>query len=106
MDDKLSRRDVLRKTAALGAFAAFGTAACSKQPAPLACTDTSALSPADLAVRTSLAYVDTSVQVGKTCSNCQQFVPTAAANACGTCKVVKGPINPNGNCKAYVARPA
>lgn len=105
MDDKVSRRDVLLKTAALGAFAAFGAAACSKQPAALACTNTSGLSPADVTVRTSLAYVDNSAELGKTCSNCQQFMPTVA-NACGTCKVVKGPINPNGNCKAYLAKPA
>jgi hypothetical protein len=105
MDDKLSRRDVLLTTAALGAFA-FGAGAWSKRPPALACMNTSGLSPADLTVRTSLAYVDNSAELGKTCSNCQQFVPTVATKACGTCKVVKGPINPNGNCKAYLAKPA
>lgn len=106
MDDKVSRRDVLLRTAALGAFTAFGAAACSKPPPALACTNTRGLSPADVTVRRSLAYVDNSAELGKTCSNCQQFVPTVATNACGGCKVVKGPINPNGNCKAYLAKPA
>ncbi|HEY8041909.1 MAG TPA: twin-arginine translocation signal domain-containing protein [Polyangiaceae bacterium] len=108
MDDKLSRRDVLQKSAALSALVVFGgAAACSKsQPAALTCTDTSSLSATDVQVRTALAYVDTSTEPGKTCSACQQFIPPPAAGACGTCKVVKGPINPGGNCKSFVAKPA
>jgi hypothetical protein len=105
MDEKMSRRFVLRQSAVFGAFVAFGAAACNK-PAAMTCTDTSGLSPADVQVRTSLAYVDTSVEAGKTCSGCQQFVPAPSAGACGTCKVVKGPINPGGNCKSFVAKPA
>jgi hypothetical protein len=108
MDDKLSRRDVLQRSAAVGALAVFGTAAaaCNKSPsaAGLACTDTSGLSPTDLQVRTSLAYVDVSTEPGKMCSNCQQFI-AGAPNACGTCKVVKGPISPKGYCKSFVAKP-
>ena len=46
------------------------------------------------------------MEAGKTCTNCQQFVPAPAANACGTCKILKGPINPKGYCKSYVAKPA
>ena len=103
MDDKLSRRDVLQQSAALGAFAVFGAAACNK-PAALTCTDTTGLSPTDVQVRTSLAYVDTSVEPGKLCSGCQQFVAPAAAGTCGGCKVIKGPINPNGYCKSFVAK--
>jgi hypothetical protein len=103
MSDRLSRRDLLQQTAAMGALAAFGATACKEKTPPLACTDTSALSPADLQIRTVLAYVDTSMEPGKTCSGCQQFLP-AATNACGACKVVKGPINPGGNCKSFVAK--
>jgi hypothetical protein len=105
MDDKLSRRAVLQRSAALGALAVFGSGACSRQPAPLVCTDTSGLSSADLSVRTVLAYVDNSFEPGKTCSNCQQFIPNTVSRTCGTCKVVKGPINPNGNCKSFLAKP-
>jgi hypothetical protein len=105
MDDKMSRRDVLQQSAALGAFVAFGAAAACNKPAALVCTDTSSLSPADVQVRTALAYVDTSVEAGKTCSGCQQFIPAPSAGSCGTCKVVKGPINPGGNCKSFVAKP-
>jgi hypothetical protein len=106
MDRKLSRRDLLNQSAAFGALALFGGAACSKEPRPLVCTDTFGLSTTELTVRTTLAYVDNSVEPGKTCSNCQQFIPNTVANACGTCKVVKGPINPKGNCKSFLAKPA
>jgi hypothetical protein len=106
MQDKLSRRELLNHSAALSALAVFGAAACSKSPAKVSCLDTSALSPADVSVRTALAYVDVSTEPGKTCSGCQQFVPPATAGTCGTCKVLKGPINPTGNCKSFVAKPA
>jgi hypothetical protein len=67
MDTKLSRRDLLNQSAASGALALLGAAACSKEPRPLVCTDTFGLSTADLTVRTTLAYVDNSVEPGKTC---------------------------------------
>jgi hypothetical protein len=105
MDDTLSRRDLLQNAAALGTLAVFGTAACSKAPAALSCTDTTGLSAADVTVRTSLAYVDFSTDPAKSCTTCQQFVPTTPTS-CGTCKVLKGPINTKGNCKSYFATPA
>jgi hypothetical protein len=105
MDDKLSRRDVLQQSAALGALVVLGGAACNK-PAALVCTDTTGLAAPDLQVRTSLAYVDVSTEPGKMCSNCQQFVAPAAAGTCGSCKVLKGPISPNGYCKSFVLKPS
>jgi hypothetical protein len=104
-DDKLSRRDVLQRSAAFGVLAALGAACGKEQPKALACTDTMSLSAADAQVRVSLGYVDHSVEAGKSCSKCQQFIP-AAPDTCGTCKVVKGPINPSGYCKSFVAKPA
>src|SRR5580698_1075170 len=103
MDNKLSRRDVMQQGAALSAFVVFGTAACSK-PAPLVCTDTTGIAPAEVQARTALAYVDLSTEPGKTCNGCQQFLPAPKPATCGTCKVVKGPINPAGNCKSFVAK--
>jgi hypothetical protein len=104
MDDRLSRRALLQHSAAMGAFAAYG-AACSKQKAASTCTDTSGLSAADLMLRSTLAYADFAVDSAKICSCCQQFVPNPAGNACGTCKVVKGPISPRGGCKSFLAKP-
>ena len=106
MNERLSRRDVLQKSAAFGVLAVVGTGACGKsEPKGPSCSDTTSLSAADAQVRTQLAYVDKSLEPGKTCSNCQQFLP-AAPDACGGCKVLKGPISPNGNCKSFLAKPA
>ena len=105
MDHNMSRRALLQRTAALSALAVFGAEACGKShPSALVCTDTTGLSPSDLSVRNALAYVDVSTTPGKTCSTCQQFVPSTAPTSCGTCKVVKGPISPTGNCKSYLAK--
>jgi hypothetical protein len=104
MQDKLSRRELLNNAATLGALAVFGATACGKKAAPLSCIDTSALSPADLSVRTALAYSDISTEAGKSCLTCQQFIAPATAGTCGSCKVLKGPINPSGNCKSFAAK--
>ncbi len=64
------------------------------------------LAPADVAIRTqTAAYVEAAADVSKKCALCVQYVP-AAPNACGSCKVVKGPINPEGGCKLFVPKPA
>jgi hypothetical protein len=104
MNDKLSRRELLNNAATLSVLAAFGATACSKsKPTALSCTDTSTLTPPDLSVRTALAYVDISTEAGKSCTNCQQFI-AAAPGACGSCKVLKGPINPAGYCKSFAPK--
>src|ERR1700683_3281167 len=95
MNENVSRRNALQHGAALGVLAVVGAAACGKKTETLSCTDTSGLTPTNLNIRTTtLAYVDMSLELGKSCVKCQQFIP-GAPNACGTCKIVKGPINPN-----------
>jgi hypothetical protein len=105
MDDKLSRRALLERGAAIGVMAVVGAAACGKKTANANCTDISGLPPADVQVRTTVAYTDVSIEAGKLCSGCQQFIPPPTDAPCGTCKVVKGPINPKGMCKLFVAKP-
>jgi hypothetical protein len=106
MEEKLvSRRAVLRRSAEVAIAAAFGAVGCGKsEPKALSCADTLGLSATDVQVRTALAYVDTSVEPGKSCATCQQFQP-GAPGACGTCKVVKGSINPSGSCRSFLAKP-
>lgn len=105
MEEPLTRRDLLQKTAALGLLTVVGAACGKSEPKGLSCSDTTSLSAADASVRVSLAYVDKSTDPSKTCSGCQQFLP-GPPDACGSCKVLKGPINPKGNCKSFVAKPA
>ncbi|HXN33579.1 MAG TPA: hypothetical protein VN894_17035 [Polyangiaceae bacterium] len=103
----LFRRDVLMRSAAFGALGAFGTAACGKEKhAALACNDTSGLSAADVQLRATLAYADISVEAGKSCARCLQYLPAPTADACGACKILKGPVNPKGSCKSFVLKPA
>lgn len=41
---------------------------------------------------------------GQRCDTCMHFVAGAKQGAMGTCKVVDGPISPNGWCVAYVKK--
>lgn len=105
MDRPIARRDALRHLAVLSAAAVVPgfLVACSKKPS---CEDVTGLAPADLAVRRDTAqYVDVAADPAKKCNACAQYIP-AAPNACGGCKVVKGPINPEGGCKLFVPKPA
>ena len=103
MSNRLARRDVFRPFAALSlaVIAPAALAACSKS---VTCSEAPGLSPDELKAREETAqYQDQSMDATKHCSQCSLFVaPTQAG--CGACKVLKGPINPNGYCKLYVAK--
>jgi hypothetical protein len=103
MDEKLSRRDLFQQGAALSVLAVVGASACSKPKAQLACTEPGTLSAADAQVRVSLFYVDVAPDPTKMCVSCQQFLP-GPQDACGTCKVLRGSINPAGYCRAFAPR--
>jgi hypothetical protein len=104
MVEKVTRRDLFQQSAALGVLAVVGSGACGKTPtAPLACMDTSALSASDAQVRVSLAYADVSADPVKACVACQQFL-AGPPDACGTCKVLRGPVSPGGSCKAFALK--
>lgn len=99
-----TRRDLLRSGAASLLVLA---AACKKDSKPFTCTDTSSLAPADTAVRTALGYVEPSTEAGKDCAGCVQYAPAAdASGACGSCKLMKGPIHPKGYCKGFAPKSA
>lgn len=102
--DRIPRREALRHLAIFSAAAVVPgfLVACSKKPS---CEDVTGLAPADLAVRQqTAAYTEVAADAAKKCSLCAQYQP-AGPNACGTCKVVKGPINPEGGCKLFVPKP-
>jgi hypothetical protein len=46
-------------------------------------------------------YVDRSPHSDRLCFNCANFVPPERPGGCGTCKTVKGPVNPLGWCKSW-----
>jgi hypothetical protein len=100
---RFTRRKALARALALPLVASAGpvfVVACSRA---LHCDDTSALSADDARLRREIAvYVEQAPDAAKHCAVCVQF--TGSTEACGTCKVVKGPINPNGSCKLFVAK--
>lgn len=107
MSSSLTRREALRHLLVLSSAAALPgvLAACGKK-AP-SCTDTSGLSPDELTMRTqTAAYVETAPNPAQRCDGCAQWNAPASPDACGGCKVVKGPINPAGWCKLWVQKPA
>jgi hypothetical protein len=102
----LSRREILRSSVhlVLVGSAPMVLGGCSKTP--LECTDISALDTADRQLRESLAYQDQSpVGKDKSCLNCEFFKP-GGRNECGTCTLIKGPINPAGYCNSWAAKQA
>jgi len=101
----ITRRDALVRVVGLPLAAVVGAelAGCARGPK---CDDTSSLSPDDAKLRTEIAaYVEQAPDQTKRCELCVQFVP-AGKDACGTCKVVKGPINPKGYCKLFQPKQA
>lgn len=55
--------------------------------------------------RTDLKYQSTPKGKQK-CDGCTLFVPGKTASANGTCKVISGPISPNGWCTAFAQKHA
>jgi hypothetical protein len=95
----VQRRDVLRL-----AVLALPISACGAPSGPaFTCDDTSRLTPAERAMRTSQEYTDQSTQPDHRCSNCRYFTP-APPGACGACQVMRGPIHPDGFCNLWTAR--
>jgi hypothetical protein len=70
------------------------------------CMDVSGLTEAELTMRNeTLHYVETSPEPDKRCDNCKFWVPPETEGAaCGTCTLVKGPINPKGHCTSWFTR--
>lgn len=98
----IGRRDLLRR--ALVVLAAAPVAApllASCGGGELSCSG-GTLTPAQLAVRSTLHYSEHSADAARRCSGCQLY--TGTADACGTCSSIPGSINPGGSCDAFAAR--
>ena len=87
-----------------GGTATKGQAA--KPAGDFSCTDVTGLSEADVATRTSLAYVDKTPDPAKNCLNCALYTEPVGGAQCGGCTVVKGPIHPQGYCNVWAPKPA
>lgn len=103
-NDKLSRRSALKISLSVIPFAAGGAVllqACGDSS--LDCSDISGLTAEEAATRTNLEYVQQSPHgEEKNCINCRFY--TGNESQCGSCTLVKGPINPQGYCKSWVVK--
>ena len=102
MSEAHSRRAVLR--GALGYLALIPAAALVACKGNLACNDTAGLSPEEAKMRTDQNYLDNSPDPQKPCLNCAQYQAAPNPETCGSCKVLKGPINVKGTCKLWTAK--
>jgi High potential iron-sulfur protein len=75
--------------------------ACHKDKV-LLCSDTAHLSDAENSLRESLHYTEQSGRVEQMCRGCAYFAGSGA-NGCGTCNLMKGPVNPLGHCDSWSA---
>jgi hypothetical protein len=100
---KLSRRDTLKILGAVPVLSAV-VSACGPKGPPDSCSDTNGLSEPEKMARNALQYVDHSPQPDKKCNGCQHYVAPPEISQCGSCKVVKGPIHPEGYCTSWVKK--
>ena len=70
----------------------------------LECSDVAGLWPAEVKTRTDNAYRERSDQPDRYCFNCTNFEPAGAREVCGSCRTVKGPINPLGYCESWTEK--
>ncbi len=68
------------------------------------CSDLSGLTPAEKETRDLYRYISHSPHNDKNCHLCNFFIPPSGGANCGTCQVVKGPINPDGYCTSWVKK--
>ncbi len=66
------------------------------------CTDLSDLEETDLEARHNLGYTSSSPIDDRNCSNCKLFIKTDQSLSCGSCLVMKGPVEDSGYCTVWV----
>ncbi len=104
MDDRrINRRDAAKRffLASASLAAPAWVLACGK--GELACNDTSGLKPDEVTARNSLGYKEKAADPAKACSKCSQY-EAKGEGQCGGCKVMKGPIHPDGSCNAFAPK--
>ena len=107
VDDHPSRRGsacLSRRTLLAGSVGLLPVAAIAACGGRVDCSDAGGLTAEDMTARREHHYVETSPDPAKACTQCEQWTAGADARSCGGCKVLKGPINPSGNCDLFAKR--
>jgi hypothetical protein len=100
-DLTLARRAWLRMMMQLALVGAFSVAAigCRKREV-MSCSDPASLTDAEISLRVSLHYSESSAQSDKVCARCA-FSEASVDGKCRACKLLKGPVNPMGHCDSW-----
>lgn len=85
------------------AWACVGGAACRRPRREFSCREAPALAPAEALVRANLGYRDRAAEPARRCESCAHFT-AAAPEACGSCRLMRGPVHPEGTCSVWVVR--
>ena len=89
----LTRRQLLLRAVPLGVA---GSAFARAVRAAAACVE-----PDSESLRASLNYVSTAVDTAANCAHCAFFTADLAGGACGTCKILGGPVDSTGHCDSF-----
>lgn len=100
-----SRRDFFL-SAGVVSLIVLGATGCSQRRAPISCDLSAGLAPEEVQARSALRYVEPGSDETRRCSSCQQYLTPPEDGGCGSCKVLKGPIHPNGTCMVFAPRSA
>jgi hypothetical protein len=68
------------------------------------CSDRDKLTDSELSMRTSQQYTENAPDKDRACARCAFF--EAGSTPCGTCNLLKGPVNAGGHCNSWSARKA
>lgn len=74
-------------------------AACQRSD-QVVCADPTRLSDSENSLRASLRYTENSPRDDQRCRVCA-FYDASQAPPCGMCKLLKGPVSPNGHCDSW-----
>ena len=104
---RFTRREALQRGAMFGLFGLSLPLAISTGCADAdVCTDPDLLSTAQLRMRETLQFTESSPHgPQRECAGCQFFTTGADAGACGRCQILQGPANPRGHCDSWAQRP-
>lgn len=103
MREFLTRRDLFDLASRTSAgVTVLAVAACGRSA--VVCSDPDKLTDSELTMRTSLQYTEVSPDKRKVCARCVFFA--AGSVPCGTCNLLKGPVNAGGHCNSWSPRGA
>jgi hypothetical protein len=98
----VTRRQLLRMAPAAAVVAPLvgvWVAACSKSEPEVDCSDLSALTPAELAMRSRIGYQSRAPK-GLECDKCVHWI-AGTTPTCGKCRVMPGPVDSLGYCRLF-----